>query len=105
MLYYKDKPRDLHFPYPLPHCPLYQAGGTNLVSFPILPGQYDSPLPFYFTFFTLSSSFHSYLHFKLLFCQLLKITLPRNSSGEMAPSLWWLDEKTGRWTNGRNETS
>ncbi|XP_020605848.1 cartilage intermediate layer protein 1-like isoform X2 [Orbicella faveolata] len=26
-----------------------------------------------------------------------KITLPRNSSGEMAPWLWWLDEKTGRW--------
>ena len=23
--------------------------------------------------------------------------LPRNSSGEMAPWLWWLDEKTGRW--------
>ena len=23
--------------------------------------------------------------------------LPRNSSGEMAPLLWWLDEKTGRW--------
>jgi len=23
--------------------------------------------------------------------------LPRNSSGEMAPLLWWLDENTGRW--------
>ena len=31
------------------------------------------------------------------FSPLLKITLPRNSSGEMAPWLWWLDEKTGRW--------
>ena len=26
-----------------------------------------------------------------------QIVLPRNSSGEMAPWLWWLDEKTGRW--------
>ncbi|KAL9953643.1 hypothetical protein ACROYT_G041093 [Oculina patagonica] len=26
-----------------------------------------------------------------------KITLPRNSTGEMAPLLWWLDAKTGRW--------
>ncbi|KAJ7374297.1 hypothetical protein OS493_007382 [Desmophyllum pertusum] len=26
-----------------------------------------------------------------------KITLPSNSTGEMAPWLWWLDEKTGRW--------
>lgn len=26
-----------------------------------------------------------------------KVVLPRNSSGEMAPWLWWLNEKTGRW--------
>ena len=32
-----------------------------------------------------------------LFSHFLKITLPKNSSGEMAPWLWWLDEKTGRW--------